>query len=158
MEREVKQQIPDGRVITMKANMKLRSVKVRIKRLRNCVFVFEHPERKYPTPHPCAMCKTYHTHKAYHLPLDANGETVVNEQLYQRLKDAGLLDEMVAVKEVVPRPIAIGLEFVDYQNTKFVNGLNEDPLADNPAAPQPPTVVSQTKGLIKEDGKLVGGT
>lgn len=141
--REVKQKMPDGQVVTMRADMRKRAVRVRVKGFRNCLYVFEHPGQKYPTPFPCPACRIYHTHKAHHLHLDSNGETTVSTEIYERMKEAGVAEEVKGVKEVIPRPQAIGMPFID-ASAEIIPFDQDDP-----QAPQPDFVVSQTKGLIK---------
>ncbi len=153
MKHEVTQELPHGQIVTMQANMKHRAVRMHHSTLRNVSFTVENLARKYPNPYPCDACNVIHFYKTWHLKVDKNGDTVVSEQVYDRLKEVGF-KEMDATKEVIPRPFAIGLPFVDEQASPLIGSTKAHDIW------VPPTIVSREKGLVKLDGKNValGGT
>ncbi len=77
--------------------------------LRNCTFTIIHFGRPLTHEMLCPVCKLLHTHKTYHLALDALGDVVVSEVIYARLKDADL-GELIATKEIAkPEPLRVDL-------------------------------------------------
>lgn len=127
-------QIVNGRTITMQANMRRRAVRIHHPELRNCVFTLTQPAVRYPDPFPCPLCQVVHIYKTFHLHLDAHGNTVVDEQIYELFRTNGIVEDLQATKEVIPRPFAIGL----------------GPLGG--FAAQPPDVISREDGLVKRGG------
>ncbi len=118
--------MPDGQVVTMQANMGYRAVRMHHPDLRNCTFTVEDTSKRYPEPFPCPRCVRFHVFKTHHYELDANGDVTVSEQMYEKFKAAGFEFGMTAVKEVIPRPHAIGLSKINEdgealdQSSKFV--------------------------------------
>lgn len=85
-------------------------VRLRHPSLRNCTYTLIHPGRPLRFPTQCWVCKAVHYDKTYHLALDALGEVVVSEVVYQRLQEAGL-DELQAVSEVAqPEPLIVAMD------------------------------------------------
>ena len=81
--------------------------------LRSCVYTLLHEGRplrfKPGAAQPvCAVCLTTHTVKTYHLWLDGQGDTVVSEVVFERIKEAGL-DELKVLGQVEPEPLVVGL-------------------------------------------------
>lgn len=148
MRHEVKQEVL-GQTITMQANMSYRAVRMHHPTLRDCEFTVENQARLYPTPYACPKCRVFHIFKTIHFALDVNGDVTVSEELYSKFKEAGFVETMTAVKEVIPRPFAVGLPMMDY--AARIMTPEQDPV------PQPPTVVSQEHGLVKVNGHNVGG-
>ncbi len=112
MKHEVKQ-VVGKRTVVMQANMKRRAAKLHHPTLRNCTYTFIDEDVVYggkdPQPYACPKCGVPHVFKTYHLDFDANGDFTIHQDLYEFLKMKGLLEELVATKEVIPRPHAIGL-------------------------------------------------
>jgi hypothetical protein len=50
-----------------------------------------------------------HTHKTIHLNIDAVGDVVVHEGIYDLMKRNGLLEELTATREVTPESMRIGM-------------------------------------------------
>lgn len=109
MEREVRQQLPDGRTVTLKASSKPKGVRLHHPEFRNCTYVVTMYSRRYPTPYPCKICRVRHRYKCIHLLLDEHGNVVINDVLYDHMKADGILGVLEATKEVTPRPFAIGI-------------------------------------------------
>jgi hypothetical protein len=58
--------------------------------LRNERLVLVDAERPYPVPYLCSACGLAHTHKTYHLDLDAEGGVVVSNEVAQVLERLGM--------------------------------------------------------------------
>jgi hypothetical protein len=58
--------------------------------LRGVMLAVEHPSRKYKVPMVCNICNTTHNRKTYHLQLDGEGAVIVSQEVFKRLKEAGL--------------------------------------------------------------------
>jgi hypothetical protein len=86
-----------------------RAVNLHHPTLRNCVMTFTMFTRKYPSPYPCPTCKIDHEYKTVHLNLNNDGDVALNEPLYQKLKDQGLLGELKATHETVPLPTGVNI-------------------------------------------------
>jgi hypothetical protein len=86
-----------------------RAVNLHHPTLRNCVMTFTMFTRKYPSPYPCPTCRIDHEYKTVHLNLNNDGDAVINEPLYQKLKDQGLLGELKATHETVPLPTVLDM-------------------------------------------------
>jgi ribosomal protein S19E (S16A) len=151
--REVKQVMADGQVVSMKADMTKRAVRLHHPEWRNSMFTFEVPIR-YPNPELCGPCRKVHHFKTHHLHLDAQGDVTVSEAVYQQLRDVGLVGELQATKEVVPRPTALGMGFLDYKAQVIPNfGTPDEPKEIPVPIPilRPQHVVSREHGEIGEN-------
>lgn len=111
--REVTQTLPGGKLVTMQADMRVKAVRIHHPTLRNCIFTIEMPDIIYKVPDDCGLCGKQHIFKTYHFNLNANGDVTVAPELYERFKEVGLIKEMKAMKEVTPRPSAIGMSTID---------------------------------------------
>ena len=77
--------------------------------LRSCTYTLIHEGRPMHAPVACGVCGMTHYHKTYHLGLDAIGDVVVSETVYERVKEAGL-DELKVLDEVRrPDPLRVDL-------------------------------------------------
>ena len=77
--------------------------------LRSCTYTLIHEGRPMHTPVSCGVCGMRHHHKTYHLGLDAIGDVVVSETVYERIKEAGL-DELKVMTEVKkPDPMRVDM-------------------------------------------------
>jgi hypothetical protein len=75
--------------------------------LRSCTYTLIHFGRPLQQPIQCPMCHQLHTHKTYHLGLDAVGDVVVSEVVFERVKEAGL-DELKVLDGVAqPEPLVV---------------------------------------------------
>lgn len=82
------------------------SVRLRHPSFRNLTFAVVH-HRPYREPLFCASCGLVHTHKTYHLHLDAQGEVVVSEVIFERLSELeGLPLRKVGI-ERNPQPMTL---------------------------------------------------
>lgn len=61
--------------------------------LRNERLVMVDGERPYPVPYLCRECGLAHTHKTYHLDLDAEGGVVVSVEVAKALERLGMTQE-----------------------------------------------------------------
>ena len=61
--------------------------------LRNERLVLVDQERPYPVPYLCSQCRLAHSHKTYHLDLDAEGGTVVSVEVAKVLERLGMSKE-----------------------------------------------------------------
>lgn len=148
---EVYQDTINGRV-TMKADMRRRAVRLHHPNLRSCQFTFVDAGQRYPTPFLCPQCGFHHEFKTYHLTLNANGDVAIHADLYERLKAAGLLTDLKATKEVIPRPAAIGMPLLDARSEALPMGPPVTVVRQQPSVWQPPVVISREEGLIKAPG------
>lgn len=84
-------------------------IRIRHEVLRGVTYTVEHPTRRYPKPWLCPACGSVHERKTYHLRLDAEGAAIVSEQVFQRLREAGMpgLEATNVVAEPPPQSIAI---------------------------------------------------
>jgi hypothetical protein len=63
----------------------------------------------------CGVCGGTHFHKTYHLGLDAIGDVVVSETVFERIKEAGL-DELKVLNGVSkPEPMRIDMNATNKQ-------------------------------------------
>lgn len=58
--------------------------------LRSERLVLVDAERPYGVPYACAICGLVHTHKTYHLDLDADGGTLVSTEVAKTLERLGM--------------------------------------------------------------------
>lgn len=79
------------------------SIRLRHPTLRNCTFAVVH-HRMLREPMFCASCGMMHEHKTYHLRLDARGEVVVSEEVYERLRELDGLPLRSVGREHRPEP------------------------------------------------------
>lgn len=66
--------------------------------------------RPYPVPYLCPACGEAHRFKTYHLRLDAAGEVVVSDTIYERLAELDGLPLKTVGKEAHPKPITIDMQ------------------------------------------------
>jgi predicted RNA-binding Zn-ribbon protein involved in translation (DUF1610 family) len=138
--------------IVVQANMKRRAVRIHHPTLRNCIFTVAEPARTYETPFPCPMCGISHVYKTHHLVLDANGDTVVSQEILQLFEEGGVVKQAKATKEVIPRPVVIGLPLLD-ESAQVAHPQNGYAPRQGSATPwQPPDVISQEQGPVKLNG------
>jgi hypothetical protein len=84
-------------------------IKLHHPELRNCTYTLIHEGRPLEHPTKCMVCRVTHRHKTYHLGLDKHGDVTVSEQVFERLKEAGL-DELEPKGEIAkPPPQTVGL-------------------------------------------------
>ncbi len=97
------------------------------------------PSIRSPVPYICRGCNQTHIYKTFHLNLNEHGEVAVHPDIYELFKVNGIVGELKAMKEVMPRPSAIGVGLLDYTGT---------PIATNAPAPDKTYVpeFSQEKG------------
>jgi hypothetical protein len=67
--------------------------------------------RPYTRPHFCATCNELHHSKTYHLDLNHNGDVIVSETVFERLKEIGMADLTLVAEVPNPPPIRIDSEF-----------------------------------------------
>jgi hypothetical protein len=87
--------------------------------LRNCVYTITNYAVPLVAPMFCAQCSggpegaslrtVIHTYKTIHLNIDAVGDVVVHEGIYDLMQRNGLLEELNATREVTPEPMRIGM-------------------------------------------------
>jgi hypothetical protein len=70
---------------------------------RNGTLTIMDESAMYPTPYPCPTCEIPHIFKTHHIQIDEHGNGIVHRDLYEVLKDLGLLRGLKAMKEVTPR-------------------------------------------------------
>lgn len=87
--------------------------------LRNCTYTLIHEGRPLKAPVECWVCGMTHTHKTYHLVLDAGGDVTVSEGVFKHLEDAGL--EELQTKSEVKKPEPIVLDLGDTQRPLVVS-------------------------------------
>ena len=103
-----------------------RAVRLHHPSYRNCMLAIEEPGRPYSTPYPCPHCHIPHEFKTHHLILDAHGNGVMTQIMYDYLKDLRLLRDLVAVKEVTPAPQHV--EIGDFRTTEHVISNTTGPI------------------------------
>jgi hypothetical protein len=146
--------------VTMYANSKHKAVRLRHPSKRNCIWTFTQPAVRYSPPHMCHMCQQIHIFKTFHLHLNENGEVAVHPDIYELMKANGIVGELHAMKEVMPRPHALHTTTLNYTGNPMRGKLNGAPsfgeVGDKtyvpPAAWQPPAVFSREHGLVKAPG------
>lgn len=131
----------------MFADMKKRAVRLHHPHLQSCIYTVMDAGIRYPNGFDCPQCGFVHEFKTFHLNLNVNGDVVVSEPIYLMFKERGLMGELKAVKEVVPRPYAIAMPFSDF-SAKPLLGLNDYVDQGTPVY-QPPIVVSRESGMVK---------
>ena len=140
--------------VSMLADMKRRAVRLHHPTLRNCQYtVMDAGIRYHSTPQGwlCPQCAKFHEFKTFHLTINVNGDVVVSEEIYRMFKERGLMGELKAVKEVVPRPFAVEMPFSDF-SAKPLLGSNDYADRGTPVH-QPPIVISREEGMVKGPGK-----
>jgi hypothetical protein len=92
--------------------------------LRNCTYTVVHLGRPYQQPINCGVCLQTHMHKTYHLGLNNDGDVIVSEVIYERLKQVGLdeLKDMGIVQDPPPLVVGIGGGPVDTTVISRENG------------------------------------
>jgi hypothetical protein len=110
------------------------SVRLRHSTYRNVNFTVIH-HRRYTVPMLCPVCGELHVFKTYHLRLDAQGETVVSDVIWERLAELEKLPLRKVGKEAHPQP----------QSLTVGPGL---------AAPPPETLREPTIGFVPPSMKV----
>jgi len=138
--------------VTMFADMKRRAVQLHHPTLRSCIFTMIDAGIRYgPDGWLCPMCGFLHEFKTFHLNLDANGDVTVSEPIYLMFKERGLMGELKAVREVIPRPHTIAVPFSDF-SVQLLHGENDHKDQSTPVI-QPPIVISREDGMVKGPDK-----
>ncbi len=75
---------------------------------RNCVVTIEIPQIMLAQAKLCPTCNIIHTKKTYHLRLDDSAGTIVSQEAFKHLKQAGLPN--LAVESEVSNPPAATLD------------------------------------------------
>lgn len=78
--------------------------------LRGRLYLVEHPTRKYIVPKLCGECNVPHVKKTYHLKLDGEGGVIVSEQIFHRLREAGLPKLNVSNEVLNPPHQRVGID------------------------------------------------
>ena len=73
----------------------------------SCTYVVELAQL-YPQPYRCPACGKAHDRKAIHLRLDADGDVIVSQQIYDQLRTVFLAGLEVANEVAAPPPLQIG--------------------------------------------------
>ncbi len=100
--------------VTMYADSKQKAVRLRHPTRRNSVWLVVLPSIRYPVPYTCRGCNQAHIFKTFHLNLNEHGEVAVHPDIYELFKQNGIVGELRAMKEVMPRPTAVGTGLLDY--------------------------------------------
>jgi hypothetical protein len=146
--------------VTMYAHSEQKAVRLRHPTKRNCIWTLMQ-DKKYPVPHMCHMCNQIHIFKTFHLNLNENGEVAVHPDIYELLKANGIVGELKAMKQVVPRPHALHTTQLNYTAEPIVsymgepgdmNGITLPKEVVRPDAWQPPAVFSREYGMVKAPG------
>ena len=78
--------------------------------LRNTMVVYELLHWPYPGgPYLCGRCNKAHVHKAVHLDIDNEGDTVVGEENWDSLKEYVEKDFKVLNRIARPEPLVLGM-------------------------------------------------
>lgn len=141
-----RREVKDGD-LTLVADMRKRAVRIHHPTLKSCVYTIVSYRIRYPIPHDCPLCMVGHIFKTYHLLLNENGDVTVAAPIYENWKQEGIVGEMRATKEVVPKPWVLRLPTVDVRVRK--EGEVLPPLPFVPAAPPPPVIMSREDGIVK---------
>jgi hypothetical protein len=146
--------------VTMYAHSEQKAVRLRHPSKRNCIWTFTQPAVRYPTPHMCHMCNQIHIFKTFHLNLNEHGEVAVHPDIYELMKANGIVGELHAMKEVMPRPHALHTSSLHYVGDPMPSKMNDnidlwavgDKTYVPPDAWQPPAVFSREYGMVKAPG------
>jgi hypothetical protein len=91
---------------------------------QSCTYVVELPQ-VYPQPYQCPACGKQHDRKAIHLRLDADGDVIVSQPIYEQLLQVFLGGMELANEVEKPPPLALGA--VDTPTTQIIElPLNRD--------------------------------
>jgi hypothetical protein len=134
--------------VTTYADTKHKSVRIHHPTLRSCIFTLTRTSKPYPVPFACPMCNTIHTHKTYHLNLDQHGNVHVAPETYETWKREGLVENLKAVKEVMPLPTVLHMPTLDYSAVGLL-GPDDARGALHEPVYQPPIVISREEGMVK---------
>lgn len=85
------------------------------------MFVFEHNKRPYPWPLLCPVCQTMHKVKTYHIPVDADGFSIVSVDIWETMKKNSTAGFQVANEVTAPPAQQINLG-VAVPHPEIING------------------------------------
>ena len=95
--------------------------------LSGCLFIVPVAHRPYKVPYTCPTCRTIHQVKTYHLNLDAQGDTIVSVEIYDRLKEVDLAGMTFENEVANPPPITLNLGGGPLTFKIFEHKVKEEP-------------------------------